>query len=390
MPSSTRSNNDTKADTSVARLDWLDWARVLALLGIVWNHIVEPIAGGPLFTHPSAGWPPLAERLGAVWPQAFSSEFLNLLVFVGWLGDNCVGVFILLSGFGLAYSGYRSARHFFGRRLLRIYPAFIIAHFLVLLLAIAFRKFDIGFDNYRTVLSLLGLRGEESLFFYINPSWWFVWLILQLYLVFPLLWKVIERFGYTATFIGTLLITIASRTYAALYVDNVFYTYMGMFAGTRIVEFGAGAILGHAIANGRFDVNRLFTARKTGAYAFFYIFGFAVSLTWAGSTISNILISIGLAGMFASIGRRFAASQTASGVISWLSARSYSYYLVHQPPLIWMQAFTMGLHIQFILSVVWYLLCIPIAWLMDMTVVKLQKLTASWRALSSAEVTNRA
>ena len=122
----------------VPEIDWLNPLRALALLGILLNHLVEEFASGPWFTHPANDWPDLATRLKNLYPHDLSSPFLSLVQFGGWLGDNCPGVFILVSGVGLTWAAlHRSDRvpfsDFIKRRLLRIFPLYITLHFIFLL-----------------------------------------------------------------------------------------------------------------------------------------------------------------------------------------------------------------------------------------------------------------
>ena len=62
------------------RLDWLDPLKAFALLAIVFNHMTEALYGANLF------------------------DDFSVIKFLGKLGDFGPGVFILTSGFGLAWS----------------------------------------------------------------------------------------------------------------------------------------------------------------------------------------------------------------------------------------------------------------------------------------------
>jgi peptidoglycan/LPS O-acetylase OafA/YrhL len=114
-------------------------------------------------------------------------------VFVAFslLGFHAVSVFLVLSGLVLGLSASGRASHdwraWYRTRLLRLYPMYWLAHLVVLVSPFVFQPEPI---DGRLFSSLLGVRlfPIESSFFYLNSAWWYFTLLLQLYLVFPLLW----------------------------------------------------------------------------------------------------------------------------------------------------------------------------------------------------------
>jgi peptidoglycan/LPS O-acetylase OafA/YrhL len=185
--------------------------------------------------------------------------------FIGWLGDSCPGVFILLSGYGLTWSYLNkknglSITSFYTKRALRIYPTYIVIHFIILAGALFIPTLDISLASTRKFLSLLGLRFTPGLFFYIVPAWWFVWLIIQLYVLFPFLIKMMLKQGVARFFILTVGFTIISRLCGILYSDHMYFWMMGLFFGTRLAEFTLGMSLAFMMSQGRM---RLETVRMS-------------------------------------------------------------------------------------------------------------------------------
>src|SRR5581483_2644399 len=95
---------------------------------------------------------------------------------VSGLGFHAVGVFIILSGWTLMQST------------LRLYPMYWVAHLVYLLSPFEARLEPV---DGRIFLSLLGLRfiDIEMNFMYLNAAWWYFSMLIQFYLIFPLLFQ---------------------------------------------------------------------------------------------------------------------------------------------------------------------------------------------------------
>ena len=235
-----------------ARLPWLDLIKGLAILGIMLYHTVLIICGPHPFDHPQDNWLPLVERLAHLQPRPHDSLVaylsLNVLRYLGWLGYQGVHLFLVLSGFGLTWSLARRSlaadldlRQFLQRRLGRVFPIYWVAHlFFLLFQALVGQLVDqpkISPLDGRFYLSLAGLRFLPETFFYISPAWWYFWLILQLYLVFPLLWAWLRRKGLLHFCLGTAAITLVSRFVLLIIVgSNRTMWSMGALFVTRLFE----------------------------------------------------------------------------------------------------------------------------------------------------------
>lgn len=112
------------------RLSFVDAAKAFALFGILLSHVMGELGSPAWFTSPGRDWPDLSARISQIWPQDFDSFSLSLIQLLGWLGDAGPGVFILLSGFCLAWSalgpkGPLPYPQFLRRRAARGYPLYI-------------------------------------------------------------------------------------------------------------------------------------------------------------------------------------------------------------------------------------------------------------------------
>ena len=364
----------SNCETHRADLSWVDALKVLALLGILLNHLVEEFGTGPWFTNPSNDWPDFSTRIVNVFPNDYASPFISFIQFLGWLGDSCPGVFLLLSGFGLTWS-YLSKEHsfstldFYKRRALRIYPVYIAVHFVILGGALLIPAADLSLASTRTFFSLLGLRFEPSLFFYISPSWWFVWLIIQLYLLFPLLVLWMDKYGVTRFMAATLIFTFVFRALGVCCSNHLYFWMTGIFFGTRLAEFTVGMLLAAHLFKRKDEPNDSSgILRILLSSSMMYLLGFACSLFLIGTIFSNFLVTVGMTGLFYCLWSIFLRKSTfLNRPLNWMSKHSYGVYLIHQTPLKWAAVITPGTwHLAGACSFI--LLSFPAAWFIQMLV----------------------
>ncbi len=152
--------------------------------------------------------------------QAFSDspwDFFNIIM--SYLGHYGVQMFIFISGFGLALSISNKPKTygtFILDRLKKIYPLVIIAF--------VFYFFSTIIMNYRLV-TLQEMRSFGYKFLFIHTfipkeglsvcgPWWFFGLIMQLYLLFPLIYKLIIRYNIKAFLIICLI------SYSLIYLEQ--------------------------------------------------------------------------------------------------------------------------------------------------------------------------
>jgi peptidoglycan/LPS O-acetylase OafA/YrhL len=121
----------------VPRLAWIDQMRGLSMLWIILNHVVEPIFGSAPIGWPAKNWVPLTDRLALLQPLDVGAWSIpvNIIRYLGWLGDQGVSLFLILSGFGITWSILHrhknrrlSVKSFLYHRLSAIYPMWLVSH----------------------------------------------------------------------------------------------------------------------------------------------------------------------------------------------------------------------------------------------------------------------
>lgn len=333
-----------------ARLPWLDPIKGLAILGIVLYHIGLALFGIPPFDHPKDYWLPLTERLAQLQPLHHDSLvayfFLNTLRYLSWLGYQGVHLFLVLSGFGLTWS---LARHslpagvdadvnwgqFFQRRLWRVFPLYWASHlFFLLSYILVGQPPGIAPLDSRFYLSLAGLRFLPETFFYISPAWWYVWLVLQLYLVFPVLWAWLRRKGLLHFWLGTAAITLVSRFVLLIIVGNNREMWsMGALFVTRLFEFTFGMGLAYWLAQQPDDLERLWQKCWPLVIAcLVYPLALALSFTVVGSIVAHSLIAVSLFGITYVLSQHVLMPvKRLEELTGWLGKQSYGLMILHQP-----------------------------------------------------------
>ncbi len=310
------------------------------MLWVVLDHIVERLAGGNFAGDPSADWPPLHDRIAQFtsvvtgfgpygWPLTALRDF-------GWLADQAVTIFIILSGFGLTIGMIASradaridARDFFGRRLRRIYPQWWGAHLLFLPFGYLFAS-GLSTGDWQFYASFLGLRCIPGVFSYFAGSWWYVGVIIQLYLFFPLLWWLLRTRGPLALLgasFGAGFLSLAIG-HAAFHGDLLEMWQRGIFAITRLPEFAFG--MAFAMWWARDPSSAALTLRRPAvriAALAVYAVGFVCSFTLPGMIVAPTILGIGAIVLFYPL---LAWQATGRGVLEFIGRHSLAIFLTHQ------------------------------------------------------------
>lgn len=363
------------------RFAWLEGLKAFALLAILMNHFVEEIwSSYPWFTNPSANWPDLQTRLSQVFPKG-DSLVLSSMKFIGWLGDAGPGAFIVASGIGLAWSHFHHDKQnwntfqFYQRRLSRLLPLYITMHFVFFAAALLISKSTLTVASPNSLLSLLGLRFTDELFFYISPSWWFMWLILQLYLIFPFLIKQLEAHGLKKFLLTTFVFSFLSRLAGLIgirYSDSLYFWMTGIFFGTRLAEFTAGMAIAYVLYHNKNKRPILATKSILPVSLVIYLVGFVSSLFYFGSIFSNLMVSLGLSGLFFYLFKiGIEKISLMRKLVLWIGKESYSIYLFHQVPLMALGGFISNNRSMYVLTAVIVLIgSFPAGWMINRLVVQ--------------------
>jgi peptidoglycan/LPS O-acetylase OafA/YrhL len=340
MPTSTDAANPNKGTSFF----WIDAMKGFAILWIILYHaalvlFVVPGYFHP-FDHPKDSWPGIGERIIALVPLdigGVTGLLSNTIRYFSWLGYQGVHLFLVLSGLGLALSvarrgGALDLGQFYRRRLFRIFPEYWAAHvfFLVTYLLIGTPWVDPV--SYMTAMSLAGMRFLPETFSYIATAWWYVGLIIQLYLIFPLLWAWLQRFGTRHFLIGTAIITIVMRFVTLLLLDvRIEYWSMGVLFTNRLFEFCLGMALGLQLASDPEWLSRILQRWWLVALGL-YLLGLAASLSVIGSVVAPLLIAAGIFGLLYQFIHLLPS--LAQRLFVRIGLISYAIYLLHHPIII--------------------------------------------------------
>ena len=154
---------------------------------------------------------------------------------------NCgVDIFLFLSGFGLVYSWTRlkerdprPLRTFYRRRFSRVLPTMLAVF--VLYYGIA------GTRGTADWLSKVFLYGQFSATLE-GGNYWFFALLLALYLLFPLIWKVVDRFGLPGT-LGLIALAVLGPLAVKRFISESYFVKTEILL-TRIPVFILGVCFG--------------------------------------------------------------------------------------------------------------------------------------------------
>ena len=142
----------------------------------------------------------------------FAYDFVHRFMLHGSLG---VDLFVIISGYLLARSCLRKVQinwiDFLKKRIRRIFPLYWMAIGSVLLLEVLIGSNSESYKFKSIIYHFLGIHGLTSYIFDLQGAWWFITLILQLYLLFPLLWYIIERKPMSLILAMAAALTILAR-----------------------------------------------------------------------------------------------------------------------------------------------------------------------------------
>ncbi len=158
-----------KFDVSITNV-----SKGMALMLILWHHL--------FYEKPESGW----------------------LVFqTALLAKVCVGIYVVLSGYGLAESIKHKALDvavFYKRRLVKLYLNYWFIALLFIPIGVFFMGRTLG-DVFGEsayaglIIQMLGLHMFTSVSYGYNATWWFMSLIIMLYAIFPFAFFATKKFG---------------------------------------------------------------------------------------------------------------------------------------------------------------------------------------------------
>lgn len=358
------------------RFVWVDLVKGISILWIAFFHFFEALPKGtfPSPLDPSNFFPAFLARcapssaFGAVGCVAEA-----LFVAIARVGFHAVGVFLVLSGFGLTYSAARPDRspegwgRWYRNRLVRLFPMYWVAHLVYLVSPFVARYEAI---DYRFLLSALGDRiyPIESIFYYFNAALWYFGLLLQLYLVYPLLYGLLQKLGRARFLILCGVVTAAARYTMLCVVPVNGYWVQGGFFAARLWEFALGMTLGHLYRESPETAERrLFSPLSLFAGGAIYLAGLHTYDDLQLYTFTDAATGTGLFLVLAHLARAVEGARGLAEPIVRIGIYSYGLYLIHQPYVLYvgqLAASRVGLAVYvgigFAVVALLAILCIPL------------------------------
>jgi len=333
------------------RLLWIDISKGLAILVVAYFHFFRTYFQYGVL--PPADWSNLA---------ASALTILRLVWFkISGLGFHAVGVFIILSGWTLMQSTMRRAESravawgaWYHARVLRLYPMYWVAHLVYLLSPFVARLEPV---DDRIILSLLGLRfiDIQMNFMYLNAAWWYFSMLIQFYLIFPLLFLAARRLGSWWFLIIACAVGFFARYLLLVVWPQNGLWVLGGFAICRLPEFALGMSLAiwHTQSTARME---WFLLRGAGLVLGLILYPAALQLYDGLYEYIFVDFATGTCCMFEIVG--IAGLISLSGgpakLFGLVGLYSYGLYLIHQPYVIWL-----GLRIREVPIWMFLLICIP-------------------------------
>lgn len=313
------------------RLVWIDISKALAICWVVYFHFFRTVF--EQYDLPPNDWSGLAAStmsiLREIWWQ------------VSGVGFHAVGAFIVLSGWTLMQSTLRRAEKgavewgaWYGARFVRLYPMYWVAHLVYIVSPCVARLEPV---DGRIILSLLGLRfvNIEMNFMYLNAAWWYFSMLIQFYLMFPMLFWAARKLGPWIFLIAACALGFFVR-YLMLgpWPQNGLWI-LGGFAICRLPELALGMALAMWYEKSPTRVEGLllrgpgFIAGLLLYPAALWLYDYSYVYVDFATGACCFLAIVGLAGIIS----RFAIPTKLFAVIG---AYSYGLYLIHQPYVIWL------------------------------------------------------
>lgn len=328
-----------KSGVVPARVPFLDVMRGFAILAVFLFHSVRAVYDrADLVPWSTSGW---------IRDLSTLSGFEFLLVPFNF-GSCGVAIFFVISGFCIHLSYVKTVdqdrwfRGFMTRRVLRIYPPYLVA---LLLFSFVWPWRSIDFSrpgdtwNFLSHLLLLHNFGQKAIFTGINGSFWSIAVEFQLYLLYPVIFWLGSKRGWRHALWWCVVVEVSLRALVSLMItwlvaaNAEFEALRGLAYApfSFMLSWGIGAAIAEAHRRGE----PLPLARHSWlAWA-----GIAVLSTFVRpvENFSFLFYSLSTAAFLSRslLGERLIPQFVGSGLVTrhlrFVGVTSYSLYLLHQP-----------------------------------------------------------
>ncbi len=282
--------------------------------------------------------------LGIVLFHWFSYYLSETCVFAVNFGGQGVHVFIILSAFGIYLSYEKShpkwgiwCRKRFFKIILPYYSSILLVVFSILIFGVV--SGNVGRYLGMSGLSIGSLVASVLLYrafidkyvLIINSPWWFIVTILELYLIFPLLYRCFKKYGWMII-LGSLVITVGYEVYYAVILmsDSVVYS---KFFLAFLFEYTSGIILADIY------INRIAVFKKITIGLVPFMFGLLMEMIGIilafhgpkGRAFNDVFNSVGYFLILINIVNYLCKYKIITRSFYWLGRYSLSIFLVHAP-----------------------------------------------------------
>lgn len=325
----------------------IDFARAAAIVGLVIVHSVELTLGFPMAFNPGPGWGTLSERLAQWLPQvdAWWQWPEQIFRWIGWLCDQAVGVFVVITGMVLTLSTERrdvdfsrrgELRSWWGRHYGRLAGPWLIANGVLLAVVTVVGRDPMSVTDPEFWITLAGVRVTPETLYYAVPAWWYVGLLVQIYLVFPAVLALCRRLGPWRTVFMTIPVFVVIRAAGLLLIDSPGWVDLWARGGivlTRMPELLLGVATGlFMYRNAGGDVDhwvdtRLWGLRWYAIAAASWILGVVAGFSLLGNAVAPALVAASIMVILV----KASPLRQRNRIVSWMASRSFCIYLVHQP-----------------------------------------------------------
>ncbi|MFB2939127.1 acyltransferase family protein [Aerosakkonemataceae cyanobacterium BLCC-F154] len=305
------------------RWDWIDYTKGLAILGILLFHFFQNYPDRiPLVS--------LLDSLGAK------------------VGYAAVDIFFVMAGFNTSYALAAIAKKnqlseittnwipWLQKRLVRLYPTYILAVLVTLLLYSLFKDIEIK-SITDGILIFFGVASYKT-FRVFNPGFWFFFVILQAYLVTPLIFKVCQNNPTKILLLGIALGTF-NKLLCLIFIqdsDTFMVFLQNNFLGSYFFQLCLGLYWGFIYNNHNsfrkvdFTVTSIIFVLGLGLYAALAVAGVDIIYMLGFDMLFTPFFFIACYWLFDK-GSQSKLLTKGLSLLSLMGIYSYQIYLVHQP-----------------------------------------------------------
>nr|WP_314664212.1 acyltransferase [uncultured Prevotella sp.] len=274
---------------------------------------------------------------------------------------NPVGIFLMLSGYGLSYTYFRGKLSFNGQehRLLKLY----IHYWIILLIFVSIGSF-VRPEKYPGSLSDI-IMNFTSISNSYNSETWFLFPYALLSLTSVWIFKFIDKLGCVKSIIITWILYmiscyITSRYIAVNKAYTEWYTYIITYFNV-LFSFVIGAVFHRQVEKGKGSIPFLHSHKLTtfAILMTLIVINFFISSAATSYLFEFSYIFLLLHLSFNGVAKRFLMAMGKQSMVMWLTHSFFCYHIFHD----FIYGFKYPLVIYIVLIVISYVVSLPISYL---------------------------